>query len=116
MSEQTELAKALAQAAERSRGCPECEGNGLSVRWNRRPNPGPNGKVLYVAFTVYCHLCPMGRHVKMRHEATCPTAWSRVTDLADCPELQPTALRFRPDQRAAIGAADAVDAVGAPTF
>jgi hypothetical protein len=102
--------KRLAGIIARSRDCVECDGQGLTIRWLELLDKPPS------AFTCFCHRCVMGRHVKIRLEETNPEAWSRITDLYDCPDLQEWILKVHPKNRAAILAADAVAAVGRPAF
>jgi hypothetical protein len=71
------------EAAERaSKGCDDCGGAGLTVRW-RHKSAAPG---VPPTITLYCR-CPMGRWIERDHRERHPDVRRRVHDLADYPWL-----------------------------
>lgn len=78
------------ESAERaSLRCPDCGGQGLTLRW-RRLSVGQldsTGKPLAPSIVLYC-TCPLGRWFERSHRASSPDVRKRIYDLAEHPWLQ----------------------------
>lgn len=92
-----------------SRGCPECGGDGIAVRFRRRSlgDLRPGGRPVLPSVTLWC-VCPMGRWVRQAHlagPAESREASRGFLDLADHPWLQgdSAAPYHRPPTRAELG-------------
>ena len=81
----------LKSAADASRDCRYCAGNGLAVRWRKEAlKPGQAPSV-----TFYC-LCPLGRAIKSNHRETAKDVAARIPDLADFARLQDERYAYPP--------------------
>lgn len=90
--------------------CPDCGGQGLTLRYRRRSlgTADSTGRTVAPSITLYC-LCPLGRHIERNHRETCPEIRRRLYDLADYPWLHGDEYRSPPtraelDSLAAEGA------------
>lgn len=80
------------EAAEAAaRGCEDCGGQGLAVRWRRRSAGHPHGPTV----ALYCR-CPMGRWLEQSHRGRSPEVRRRLLDLADHPWLWGDEFRAPP--------------------
>ena len=72
----------VASAKAASRGCDDCGGEGLAVRYRHASARGPRDAV-----TLYC-TCAAGRAIESNHRQKSPEVHRRMPDLARLPGLQ----------------------------
>ena len=84
----------LKRAQDRSKGCPECSGCGLTSRTIDRDLG--DGEVTSYRAACYCHRCEAGRELKAHHGQHCSEMRGRIIDLSLAPDLQPSDYDLMP--------------------
>lgn len=75
----------LDAALERSRGCPECGGCGLTTRELERETDG--GECVPMRASCYCPRCDAGKELRVHHLTHSPKVARRILWIRDNPEL-----------------------------
>lgn len=76
----------LQRAQDRSKGCAECGGTGLTSRTQDRDLGG--GEVRPVSVSCYCPRCDAGKELYSHHSANCPELRGKILWIKGDPDLE----------------------------
>ena len=92
--ERKEMLTAKRLAEEKSYGCPECGGHGLTSRWvqiKRR-----DGEMIEAHCGAICHICDAGKFLRSLRALQNDVTMNRLIVLAERPELQHDLCKYPP--------------------